>query len=185
MNDELIDILNKDGSFQKTALKSEAHKYGWLHASVHIWFYTSDGNLLFQKRSPTKKVFPNMWDVSVAGHIGAGESAQTSAVREVMEEIGLEITAPELNFIASYKEHHTYNENIIDNEIHHTYICELKFPISNLILQTEEVVAIKLISINDFEQQLTRQNISDFVPHDIDYYLLVIEAIKNNLKINS
>ena len=45
--DELIDILTPDGKLTgKTALKSEAHKNGWFHATVHIWLFTSDEKIL-------------------------------------------------------------------------------------------------------------------------------------------
>ena len=47
--DELIDILTPEGkSTGKTALKSEAHKNGWFHATAHIWFFTSDEKILLQ-----------------------------------------------------------------------------------------------------------------------------------------
>jgi isopentenyldiphosphate isomerase len=69
MTDELIDILNEDLTVLKSCLKSEAHKHGYLHASVHVWFYTNAGEILIQKRSATKIAFPCLWDVSLAGHI--------------------------------------------------------------------------------------------------------------------
>ena len=54
--DELIDILTPEGkSTGKTALKSEAHKNGWFHATAHIWFFTSDKKILLQKKSAYKK----------------------------------------------------------------------------------------------------------------------------------
>ena len=85
--DELIDILTPDGKpTGKTALKSEAHKNGWFHATVHIWLFTSDEKILLQKRALTKKVFPGIWDISVAGHIGAGEEIIAGAKREIFEE---------------------------------------------------------------------------------------------------
>ncbi|VXC33745.1 Hydrolase (fragment) [Maribacter litoralis] len=42
--DELIDILDANGNLtNRTAMKSEAHKNGWYHQTVHVWFYTLDG----------------------------------------------------------------------------------------------------------------------------------------------
>ena len=95
--DELIDILTPDGKpTGKTALKSEAHKNGWFHATVHIWLFTSDEKILLQKRALTKKVFPGIWDISVAGHISAGEAILDGAKREIFEEIGLKLTDKDL-----------------------------------------------------------------------------------------
>ena len=90
--DELIDIITQEGKpTGKTALKSEAHKNGWFHATVHIWLFTKDKKILLQKRAITKKVFPGLWDISVAGHVGAGEAILTAAKREIFEEIGVHI----------------------------------------------------------------------------------------------
>ena len=77
--DELIDILDANGNLtNRTAMKSKAHKNGWYHQTVHVWFYTLDGKILLQQRSKNKDVFPLLWDVSVAGHIGAGENIKIS-----------------------------------------------------------------------------------------------------------
>ena len=76
--DERIDILTSTGQLTgKTCLKSEAHQKGLYHQTVHIWFYTDTKKILLQKRAAVKKVFPNHWDVSVAGHMGAGEKTIT------------------------------------------------------------------------------------------------------------
>ena len=91
MAEELIDILDDDLSVIRTCLKSEAHKNGWLHPTVHIWLYTDEGKILVQKRAKNKSSFPDLWDVSVAGHIMASEEAIISAVREIKEEIGLSV----------------------------------------------------------------------------------------------
>ena len=87
--DELVDILTDTGELTgQKCLKSEAHQKGLYHQSVHVWFYTVEGKVLLQKRASVKKVFPNKWDVSVAGHIGAGEGIIETAMRETEEEIG-------------------------------------------------------------------------------------------------
>ena len=85
--DELIDILDNNGNYTgKTCLKSEAHEYGYFHPTVHIWLYTSDKKILLQKRAATKKVFPGLWDISVAGHVATGEKIEIAAIREIKAE---------------------------------------------------------------------------------------------------
>ena len=45
--DEYIDILNDTGEISgKTCLKSEAHKKGLFHQSVHIWIADFEKNVL-------------------------------------------------------------------------------------------------------------------------------------------
>lgn len=180
MADELIDIINNDLSFVKTCLKSKAHKYGWLHASVHIWFYTNNGQVLIQKRSKTKTVFPNLWDVSVAGHIGSGEKSITASIREINEEIGLKVIEKDLKYIGIFKESHQHQNEFIDNEIHHIYLCELKANISSLIIQQEELSEIKLININTFKTALRKTDFhKTYVPHYPTYYSFVLNKISS------
>ena len=88
--EEYLDILDSFGNATgKTVLKSEAHKQGWFHNTAHVWFYTNDCEILLSQRAASKSIFPLLWDVSVAGHIDAGESIINGAIRETEEEIGL------------------------------------------------------------------------------------------------
>ncbi len=144
--DERIDILTPEGKpTGKTALKSEAHKNGWFHATVHIWLFTSDEKILLQKRALTKKVFPGLWDISVAGHIGAGESILSSAKRDV-------------------------------------FIAELKVPISDLIIQKEEVDAIKLFDLSILKDTKNIENVllSRFHSYYCDVYSKIHQHVKKN-----
>ena len=182
MADEYIDILDKDGNFTgKVALKSEAHQNGWYHASVHIWLYTEDGNILFQKRGDDKDTYPGLWDISVAGHIAAGESSISTAIREAKEEIGIDINNSDLELLQVRLSEKIPTPFIIDNEYNHVFLCTLTNPLDELILQQEEVADARLVSIQTFQSQLESGNLKAYVPHDIDYYKLIVDEIKLRL----
>ena len=174
--DELIDILTPQGKpTGKTALKSDAHKNGWFHATVHIWLFTSDKKILLQKRAITKKVFPGLWDISVAGHIGAGEKILESAQREVFEEIGLALQEKDLIKIGTRIHQVSHANGIKDNEFHHVFIAELKTPIEKLIIQTAEVDAIKLFDLSILKDTKNLENV--LLPRFHDYYVTVYNKI--------
>jgi isopentenyldiphosphate isomerase len=180
MADELIDILNDNLTVVKTCLKSEAHKNGWFHASVHIWFYTSKGEVLIQKRAKNKNTFPDLWDVSVAGHITSGEDVIVSAIREIKEEIGVSVTSIELTKIGVFKEKFKHREGFTDNEIHYIYLCQLITDFRTLRIQKEELSEIQLITMDTFENAI--EKLSDtiiLVPHYPDYYNFVLKNIKD------
>ncbi|MCI2229653.1 NUDIX domain-containing protein [Polaribacter sp. MSW13] len=178
--DELIDILTPEGKpTGKTALKSEAHKNGWFHATVHIWIFTSDKKILLQKRALTKKVFPGLWDISVAGHIAAGEEILTAAKREVFEEIGLQLVDKDLIKIGTRIHQVSHANGIQDNEHHHVFIAELKVPLSTLTIQEEEVDAIQLFDLDILKKTKNLENI--LLPRFHDYYCTVYDKISDEL----
>ncbi len=184
MADELIDIMNRDGKLTgQVRLKSEAHRLGLYHMSIHIWFYTSNGQVLLQKRAKDKDTFPSLWDVSVAGHIGAGETAQDSALREIKEEIGLSIRESDLYFIGVHLAEKQPAPSILDNEFHYIFLSELKVSTENLVLQKEEVSEIKLVPITLLRNDLKDVDIKKiYVPHGSKYYNFVTSKINKKLK---
>jgi isopentenyl-diphosphate delta-isomerase len=181
--DELIDILTPEGkSTGKTALKSEAHKKGWFHATAHIWFFTSDEKILLQKRALTKKVFPGIWDISVAGHIGAGEEVLEGAKREVFEEIGLILEDKDFIKIGTRIHQVNHENGIQDNEHHHVFIAELKTPISELTMQPEEVAGLELWDLKVLKETKNLENV--LLPRFHEYYVSVYNKIISYLKEN-
>jgi len=181
--DVFIDILTAEGlPTGNTALKSEAHKKGWFHATAHIWFFTSDHQILLQKRALTKKVFPGIWDISVAGHIGAGEKILQGAKREILEEIGLELQEKDLIKIGTRIHQVSHSNGIQDNEHHHVFIAELKTSVEKLTLQKEEVADIKLWDLKILKETKNIENV--LLPRFHDYYCFVYDQIELYLKSN-
>lgn len=179
--DELIDILTKDGKpTGKTALKSLIHNKGYYHNTAHVWFYTQAGQILLAQRAASKTIYPLLWDVSVAGHVDAGETIEQAAIRETQEEIGLSISKSELHKIGVFPCFQNYDNGMVDNEFHHTFLVELKVPLKNLKPQPEEVEALKLVTFETYKSLLANSDTNSyFVASNRDYYLVVLEFIKN------
>ncbi|WP_055443206.1 NUDIX hydrolase [Lacinutrix himadriensis] len=177
---EYIDIFTKTGKpTGKTAPKSEIHTKGYYHNTAHIWFYTKKGEILLAQRAASKTIYPLLWDVSVAGHIDAGETIKQGAIREVKEEIGLTISETDLEKIGVFECFQSYPNGITDNEFHHTFITELQVDFSSLIFQIEEVEALKLVSISEFKDLLKNSETNNhFVASNYNYYMKVIDAIR-------
>lgn len=178
--DEYIELLDSKGIPNgEKCLKSIAHIKGLFHASVHIWFYTNSQEILIQKRKATKDTFPNLWDISVAGHISFKEPHLAAAIREVAEEIGLTITKKDLHYIGTSEHKNIHPNQLTDHELHHIYLCELKISIEKLSIQEEEVAEIKLISLDSFKTKLSNATENhDYVPHGKSYYKRIFEAIE-------
>lgn len=174
--DEIIDILTPDGkSTGKTALKSEAHQKGLYHQTIHVWFYTDDKKILLQKRAAVKKVFPNRWDVSVAGHIGAGEKIESAAIREVKEEIGIDIKESDLFKVGFRKDEIVHPNGILDNEFKHLFLCKLTKGVSELTKQIGEVDDLQIFDLSILKDTTKHGNF--MVPNINFYYDFIFNKI--------
>ena len=93
----MVDVLDERG--EKTgevAWKSEAHRAGLRHRCFHCWILDPRGPHLFvQLRSAGKDTWPDLLDVTAAGHLRAGEET-LDGLREVEEELGLSARPEEL-----------------------------------------------------------------------------------------
>lgn len=97
---ELLDVVDENDKLTgNQASRDEVHDKGLWHRSVHIWIYSKSGKVLLQLRNKNMKEEPNLWDISVAGHISAGQDPDSAAVREAKEEIGLDIDQSKLKRI--------------------------------------------------------------------------------------
>ena len=180
--EERIDIVDKDGSpTGRSAFKSEIHKNGWYHNTIHVWLYTKDGDILLQQRSRKKTIHPLLWDVSVAGHIDAGETFIEAALRETNEEIGLELKSIDLLHIGTFLHESSYNDGAIkDNEFHQVYVAELKKSVYELQPQENEVEALKLVTPKEFLTLLQgSENNHHFISSNKTYYEFVLKKICN------
>ena len=180
---ELIDIVDKQGvPTGKSIPKSEIHSEGHLHNTAHVWMYNIKGEVLLQQRAASKTICPLLWDVSVAGHVDAGETIEQAAIREAKEEIGIVISEHQLNKIGVFKCFQSYTNGIIDNEFHNTYITEINVTIEQLRLQKDEVEDMKFVSLSGFKQLLSNsKNNNHFVPSNKKYYEFVLNAIRTQL----
>ena len=89
MPEEIFDVVDEQDNVIGQAPRSEVHARGLLHRATSVFVFNSRGQLLLQKRSATKDEFPGCWTSSASGHLGAGESYDDCAPREMQEEIGI------------------------------------------------------------------------------------------------
>ena len=178
--DELVDILDENGKYTgESALKSEAHKKGLFHPTVHIWCNSPNGKVLLQQRGANKKTHPLKWDVSVAGHIGAGETPEMGAFREVQEEIGVTINPEKLKPLTILKIEKKYSDSFWDREFTNTFLYQMQDDIP-LTKQKAEVEALQWITLQEFEKKVL-ENDQMFVDNSEDRFKEVIAAIKSRL----
>lgn len=89
---EIFDVVDEENNVISQATREEVHANRLRHRAIHLLITNKHGDLFLQKRSRWKDANPGRWDSSTAGHVSAGESYETTVVRELEEE--LNVTVP-------------------------------------------------------------------------------------------
>jgi isopentenyl-diphosphate delta-isomerase len=91
MTEEIFDIVNERDEVVGQNTRREVHARGLWHRAVHVLVFNARGEVFLQKRSMLKDTAKGKWDSSSSGHLDTGEDYDACAVREVREEIGLDL----------------------------------------------------------------------------------------------
>ena len=156
---EYFDVLNENGEFtNKIATREECHKKGLWHRAVYGFIFNKNGDVLLQKRSANKKLWPNLWDITAGGHVLAGEFGETSLIREIKEELGIEVEKNDVRYLVGSSSTNI-KRNIINNHFNECYIVTKDINIADVKLQEDEVSAVKWF---------TKQQILDKINNNFD-----------------
>ena len=94
MSDEIFDVVNERDEVVGRAPRREVHRTGLMHRAIHVFIFNARGEIFLQKRSMSKDSSPGLWDSSASGHLDSGEDYDACAMRELREEISLDVSAP-------------------------------------------------------------------------------------------
>lgn len=86
---ELVDVVDEADRPIGVLPLAEVHRQGLYHRSVRVAVFDGSGRVYLQKRSKAKELYPGRLDLSATGHVRAGESRESAALRELHEELGL------------------------------------------------------------------------------------------------
>ncbi|AOH54781.1 NUDIX hydrolase [Peribacillus muralis] len=203
---EMLKIFNENKQPIGVASRSDVHRLGYWHEVFHCWFIINEHGMDYiylQLRSENKKDYPNLLDITAAGHLLADESVE-DGVREIKEEIGIEIAFEELVQLGVI-EYCVVKDNFIDKELANAFLYKSRNTLDDFTLQVEEVSGIVKAKFNDFSQlwfyekneleingfEVNKDgktlkvkkyvNRNNFVPHQISFYQEVIQKIKERI----
>ena len=113
-----------------------------------VWLYRQTKNgfeVLFQKRSKFVDRSPEKWDVSAGGHIDYCEVPTDAALRETLEEIGVEIEREKLQLIST----DVSTERV--NRIRYVYCYDWGDRADDFHFDDQEVSEVKWVPFSEFD----------------------------------
>lgn len=159
---EILDLYDKDKKITNLQISRGVKvPKGYYRLVVHICIFNNKGEMLIQKRASYKK-WGDKWDISVGGCVSAGETSDVAAMREVKEEIGLDIDLKDkrCNFTFTFEDgfDDIYLVNVDDIDL------------STLKLQQTEVSEVKWMT----EEEILKMNeTGEFIPYQESYLKLL------------
>jgi 8-oxo-dGTP diphosphatase len=104
-----------------------------------------DGRVFIQRRSPTRKLFPDTWDI-VGGHLEPGESVDDALRREVEEETGWKVSI----VLGTIGEHRYFGEDGLER--HETdFLIRVDGDLSRPRLEAGKHTAYKWITRDEID----------------------------------
>jgi len=134
---EYLDYYDESGKFLGKETREIVHSLGLWHKTIHCWLYDKEGNIYFQIRSDSHKLY-----TTASGHIMAGETVKEAFSREVFEEIGIHISTENAHLL----EINVWKQDKIkatgpykDRAFANVYLCEFDNSINNFKFDPNEV----------------------------------------------
>ena len=179
---ELLDVVDDENNLiGKTEDREIIHQNGLWHREVGIWIMNEKGEFLIQKRSANKKQAPNKWCIT-AGHVDAGQEPSNVVIREVLEEIGLELKEEEIEFLFVIKKSKKLSETQYNNNFQYIFFTKTNKKISEYIIQEEELSELKYISIEELEKVIENKD-EKYTFSKSEYFEKLIEILKEKRKL--
>lgn len=143
--DEILDIFNDKLEIIGQDTRQNVHKKGLLHQVVHCWAIedSKEGRFVYMQQRAEFKDFPLLFDITVGGHIDSGEVIQDAMIREIKEEIGLNLKIEDLHYEGT-QVRDTSSGDFLDKEICRIFTYTSNKPIKfNPGIEVKKMIKIK------------------------------------------
>ena len=170
---EIIDLYDKNRQLlEETAVRGDKLPKGRYRLVVHICLFNERDEMLIQKRQTTQNIFANLWDLTAGGHVDAGERIVDGLIREVKEEIGVDVTEEECHFEFEYIEDKVH-------EIGQLYTIKIDKEENEFDIQKEEVDFVKWVTFEDFKNMFWSDN---WAPYSDDFKNKTIKVLEKRIR---
>jgi isopentenyl-diphosphate delta-isomerase len=151
-DDEPLILVNERDEEIGHADKWSCHQgEGRLHRAFSIFVFNPAGELLLQKRSDQKPLWPGIWSNSCCSHPRRGETLEVATRRRLLEELGFE-TDLEHRYFFTY--HARWEDAGSERELCHVFLGRFAGPVQP---NPSEIADWRWISGADLEQEMAAE----------------------------
>ncbi len=151
-DDEMLILVNRDDQEIGYLDKRMCHlEQGVLHRAFSIFIFNGRGEILMQKRSHQKTLWPLFWSNSCCSHPRKGEKLETSTRRRLQEELGI---ATNLKFLYKFNYQAPYLDVGAENELCHVYVGYSDAPVKTNV---NEIAEWKYFDVTELDRVVQEQ----------------------------
>ena len=132
--------------------KAECHDGdGILHRAFSLFLFNDSGELLLQRRSKGKRLWPGFWSNSCCSHPRCGESMQVATDRRLADELNI---GTELEFVYRFRYQAKYEEAGSENELCHVY---LGWASNDIRANESEIESVRFITARELDAEFEQR----------------------------
>jgi 8-oxo-dGTP pyrophosphatase MutT (NUDIX family) len=151
---EQVIIVDRSNTPVGVASRARMRAARLTHRATFIYVFSWRGEVLVQRRTATKDLYPGYLDAAAGGVVAQGESYEVCAARELAEELGIEHAPLERRFDFLY-------EDASNSCWGRVFLCRHEGP---FVLQAEEVESVEFHPVGD----LTEGRLAPVTPDTLD-----------------
>lgn len=158
----------------KEHIRGQMIPEGFYHLVVHVWIRNHRGEYLISQRSASRPTFPLMWEC-VGGSVLKGESSIDGALREVKEEVGLNLEQKDGKLLFSkIRGSDVRYECKVFNDIMDVWLFEYDGAMQLESATTDEVAACRWMTVSEIRKLYEDKKLVQ----TLDYFFCAIEVDK-------
>ena len=126
-DDEMLIVVDENDNIIDYKSKIECHQGdGILHRAFSLFIFNDQGQLILQKRSDQKLLWPLYWSNSCCSHPRKGETLETATHRRLEQELGLD---SELIYLYTFQYQENFKQIGSENELCAVFIGKSNNPV--------------------------------------------------------
>ena len=150
---EMLDVYDANGKLIGMADRNVVHAFGLWHKTVHCWVVLDDGRLVFQRRAANMTNGGKLY-TTASGHISSGETLEQAFVREISQEVGLDIDIKSARLIMDgvyvFDKKMPDGTTFVDRVFPNVFFAKYSGDISSFKFSDGEVSSVVAVNMDDY-----------------------------------